>query len=428
MKRVLIITYYWPPSGGISVLRSLKIAKYLRQFGWEPIVFTAENAHYPYYDESGFKDIPQGINVLKQPIVEPFKIFKWLTGRKKEDSLNSIVQVRDKKQNFLDKLGIWIRGNFFIPDARSLWIKPSVRYLKKYLKENKIDAIFSDGPPHTNNRIAYHLAKDLNLPWLADFQDPWTQADYYQMMYITNFAHKIHSKMEQDIFRKAKKITIASPSWKKDLESIGAKNVDVIYYGYDEDDFKDLKRDHDNNFFDIVHIGLLGIDRNPEGLLETLSQIKSSRKIRIILAGQVDQQVKKELSANKSVEVIYKGIISRKESLQLAMNAHLLLLPLNKADNAAGRLPGKLYEYLRTYNPILCLGKSNGDAAKIIQDCQIGNSFEYEDLTGIKNFVETLLSQPNSIKIDKSVIETFSNENQTRKLSQYLNEIYEPQF
>ncbi|SMG52981.1 Glycosyltransferase involved in cell wall bisynthesis [Marivirga sericea] len=425
MKKVLIITYYWPPSGGISVLRALKIAKYLREFGWEPVIFTAENAHYPYYDESGFVDIPEGITVIKHPIIEPFKVFKWLTGRKKEDALNSIVQVRDKKQNFLDKLGIWVRGNFFIPDARSLWIKPSVKYLKKHLKENPVDAIFSDGPPHTNNRIAYFLSKELGIPWLADFQDPWTQADYYQMMYITKTAHKIHSKMEQGVFQQAKKITIASPTWKKDLESIGAKNVDVIYYGYDEDDFKDLVKNQEGEYFDIVHIGLLGIDRNPVGLVEILSKIKSDRKIRVILAGQVDQQVKKELGGNKNVEVVYKGIISRKESLQLAMEAHLLLLPLNKANNAEGRLPGKLYEYLRTYNPILCLGKSNGDAAKIINKCKIGSSFEYEDIKGIRNFIEDLIQKPNSINVDKKEIETYSNKKQTQKISNYLNEIHE---
>ena len=423
MKKVLIITYYWPPSGGISVLRALKIAKYLRAFAWEPVIFTADNAHYPYYDESGFEDIPEGVTVLKQSIVEPFKIFKWLTGRKKEDALNSIVQVRDKKQNFLDKLGIWIRGNFFIPDARSLWIKPSVKYLKNYLKENPVDAIFSDGPPHTNNRIAYFLSKDLHIPWLADFQDPWTQADYYQMMYISKTAHKVHSKMEQDIFKQASKITIASPTWKKDLESIGARNVDVIYYGYDEDDFKKLEKKQEEGFFDIVHIGLLGIDRNPEGLVETLAKIKTSKKIRIILAGQVDQQVKKELDSNTDIEVMYKGIISRKESLQLAMNAHLLLLPLNKADNAEGRLPGKLYEYLRTYNPILCLGKSDGDAAKIIGKCNLGSSFEYENLTGLSSFVEKVINEPDIIQPNKKAVETFSNRNQTKKLSQYLIEI-----
>jgi glycosyltransferase involved in cell wall biosynthesis len=425
MKKVLIITYYWPPSGGISVLRSLKIAKYLREFGWEPVIYTAENAHYPYYDEGGYDDIPKGITILKQPIIEPFKVFKWLTRRKKEDALNSIVQVRDKKQNFLDKLGIWIRGNFFIPDARSLWIKPSVKYLKKYLKVNPVDAIFSDGPPHTNNRIAYFLSKDLEIPWLADFQDPWTQADYYQMMYITKFADKIHSKMEQGIFQQAKKITIASPTWKKELESIGAKNVDVIYYGYDEDDFKSLKKNQNNEYFDIVHIGLLGIDRNPVGLIDELSKIETNRKIRIILAGQVDQQVQKELNDNSKIEVIYKGIISRKRSLQLAMNAHLLLLPLNKADNAEGRLPGKLYEYLRTYNPILCLGKSNGDASKIINKCKIGSSFEYEDIKGIRNFIEDLIQKPNAINVDKKEIETYSNKQQTQKISHYLNEIHE---
>lgn len=423
MKRVLIISYYWPPAGGISVLRSLKITKYLRQFGWEPVVYTAENADYPYLDNGGFKDIPEGIEIITHPIMEPFKVFKFLTGRKKEDALNSIVQVRTKEKNFLDTFGIWLRGNFFIPDARSLWIKPSVKKLKNYLKENPVDAIFSDGPPHTNTRIAYFLAKKLNIPWLADFQDPWTQADYYKMMLITPLAHKIHSNMEQAVFTQANKITIASPTWKKDLESIGANNVDVIYYGYDEDDFKNLTKKKDKNNFDIAHIGLLGIDRHPEYLMECLGNIDTNKKIRIHLAGQVDQQVKADLQNTDKIEVIYYGMIDRNKALQLGMNSDLLLLPLNKAENAKGRLPGKIYEYLRMKNLILALGDSDGDASHIIKECNLGECIEYDDKNGLQKFLKEIITNPVEINPNDEKIQSFSNENQTKKIANYLDEI-----
>ena len=151
-KKVLIITYNWPPAGGITVLRCLKIAKYLRYFGWEPVIYTADNAQYPYLDNSNEKDIPDGITIIKKPIIEPFGLFQKLSGRKKNVPVNNIIHVREKK-SLLDNLGIYVRGNYFVPDARFLWIKPSVKFLKTYLEQNPVDAIFTDGPPHTNTVI-----------------------------------------------------------------------------------------------------------------------------------------------------------------------------------------------------------------------------------------------------------------------------------
>lgn len=261
MKKVLVITYYWPPAGGVSVLRTLKIVKYLREFGWEPIVFTVSNPSYPYIDMNNLNDVPDGLEVIKGPIIEPFDIFKKLSGRKKEERLDNILQVRSKNSNLFESLGIWVRANFFIPDARSLWIRPSVKYLKRYLKKNKVDAIFSDGPPHTNTVIANKLSVNFNLPWLADFQDPWTQADYYEMFPIGKIAHLRHMKMEKRVFENADKITIASPTWKNDLEKIGANDVSVVYYGYDETDFEKIDSKKLSNKILITHAGLLGIER-----------------------------------------------------------------------------------------------------------------------------------------------------------------------
>ncbi len=271
MKRVLVISYYWPPAGGISVLRTLKIVKYLQHFEWEPIVYAPLNADYPFLDSNNEQDIPKNIKVIKKPIIEPFKAFKFLSGRGAGNQLNSIVHVRDKKISWIDKIGIWIRGNCFIPDARSLWIKPSTKFLLKFLEKNPVDAIFTDGPPHTNTCIANLLKKKTGIPWLSDYQDPWTQVDYYQMFSIGKYAHRIHSRMEQECFVNADKITIVSPSWKSDLERIGAKDVEVIYFGYDEADFKDLKR-KESEYFDIVHIGLLGIDRHVKEFINILSK------------------------------------------------------------------------------------------------------------------------------------------------------------
>jgi glycosyltransferase involved in cell wall biosynthesis len=430
MRKVLIISYYWPPAGGISVHRSLKFAKYLRKFGWEPVVYVPSNANYPYYDEGNLKDIPENLTILTRPIKEPFKIFKILSGRGKNESLNNIVHVRTRKQSLIDKLGIWIRGNLFIPDARSLWIRPSVKYLSSYLKANPVDAIFADGPPHTNNVIAMKLSKRYGIPYLADFQDPWTQVDYYELFPITRWADKKHKRLEQDVFNQASKITIASPSWKIDLEQIGAKNVEVLYWGFDEEDFADLKP-IENPYFSIAHIGLMGFDRNPEVFFKVLGDLKEenqefSKDLKIILAGQIDYSVKKSISeCNLDINVEYHGIVDRIAALKMAKGCSLLLLLLNKAKNAKGRLPGKLYEYLRLRRPVIALGFKDSDAEEIIKKTGSGESFEYDDSLKIRDFILSSYDKFKNEQLPQTTGEIgyYSVENQTKRLSEFLNGI-----
>lgn len=429
-KRVLIITYYWPPSGAIGVHRCLKFAKYLKKIGWEPIIYTAKDAQYPYLDNSNFKHIPEGVTVLKGKIIEPFNLFKIISGRKKDAVLTNPVQVRDKKQKFIDKLSIWIRGNFFIPDARSLWIRPSVKFLTKYLKENSVDAIISNGPPHTNTAIAYKLSEKLNIPWLADYQDPWTQIDYHNEFMLTKFAARKHEKMEQKAFKIAKKTTIASPSWKKDLESIGAKNVDVIFWGYDEDDFTNFTANKKEDFI-ISHAGLFGHDRNPIEFFKAVKDLKKedklfAEKLKIKLAGPIDYSVKQAINdAQLTENTEFLGSIPRNDALQLTLDSNLLLLPLNKANNAMGRIPGKLFEQMRSFNPILCLGPKGSDVENIITETNTGKSFLYSDYEGIKLYISEVFKNftNKSYQQNKTNILDYSVENQVKKLSSYISEI-----
>lgn len=429
-RKVLIITYYWPPAGGITVLRCLKIAKYLRDFGWEPVIFTASNAQYPYLDPANNAEIPEGITVLRQPIFEPLHLFKKLSGRKASDPLTNVVHVRDKKAKLADRLGIWIRANFFIPDARALWIRPSVKYLTQYLKDHPVDAIFSDGPPHTNTAIACELKKRTGIPWLADFQDPWTQVDYYPLLGIKGRADRIHREMEQDVFRTADAMTIASPSWKTDLESIGAKHVSVLYYGYDEADFENIEP-MKSDVFTIIHTGLLGFDRLPDPLIDALAELKLEspervRNIRVIQFGELDYSVKQRFEQAGLAEVLQiGGIIPRKEALKALVSAGLLLLPLNKAENAKGRMPGKFYEYLRAHRPILALGPEDSDVASILRETGHGRMHDYSDSKGTK---ATLIAAFEAWKkgetfISSDQIERFSNREQTRVVANLLTQI-----
>jgi glycosyltransferase involved in cell wall biosynthesis len=440
MKKVLIITYYWPPSGGIGVHRCLKFAKYLREFGWEPVVFTAKNAQYPVFDETNFKHVPKDLEVHQIPIFEPYNLFRKISGRKKTDSANPLY-VRDRKPNIIDNFSIWFRGNFFIPDARACWIRPSVRAISKYLRNNNsINAIFSDGPPHSNTRIAYHIAKKFNIPWLADFQDPWTQVDYYKLFKISYLSDKIHRKMEQGVFKQADKITIASPSWASDLERIGAKNVDVLYYGYDEDDFINRKiSDSDlqkieilKNKFVINHAGLLGLDRFPKTFLDVLAKVCQTNvdfkdKLLIFFPGEVDYSIIEYIySLGLENQSVFPGHISKELAIESMILSDILLLPLNKADNVAGRLPGKIYEYMRSYTPILALGPEGTDVEKILKDTKTGKCINYDDSENLESFVYETFNNAKppfeSRKVSES-IKAFSVKSQTEKLGNLLNQI-----
>ena len=428
MKKVLVITYSWPPAGGIGVLRCLKFVKYLRDFGWEPIVLTAENPSYQFIDHDNLKEIPDGIEIHKVPIFEPINAFKKITGRKKETPLQNITNNSDKKRSIIDKFGMWVRGNFFIPDARSAWIKPCVKYIDRYLENNQVDAILTDGPPHTNTVIGMRIAQKHSIPWLADFQDPWTQVDYYKELYIGKRADKIHRALEQEVFQTAGKITIASPSWKKDLESIGGKNVDVIYYGYDETDFSEFSAKQEDSFI-IFHGGLLGQDRNPEVFFSVLHELLNlhpeiGSKIKLKFAGEVDLTVKNSLKKHHLLEYTeLMGMIPRKQVIKEYEKAALLLLPINKADNAAGRIPGKLFEMLRTGKNILVLGPDDGDVKSIVEMEKRGRSFEYDDKDLLMSYLtDVLLNSSESINM-KGTIDKYSNKLITGKIAKYLDEM-----
>ena len=428
MKRVLVITYHWPPSGGVTVLRCLKLVKYLREFGWEPVVFTARDAKYQFEDPSNFKDVPEGLEVVRVTAPEPTNLFKWLTGRKQDTPLLSITATSADQRSRWDALGVWVRGNFFIPDARALWIRPSVRQLSRYLKVHPVDAIFTDGPPHTNTVIGLRIAQRFNLPWLADFQDPWTQVDYYADMRIGKRADRIHRALEQAVFRTASKISIASPTWAKDLESIGAQNVEVLPYGYDEADFADYANSVDSRHFVLFHGGLLGTDRNPVGLWEALRRmLKDSEEFRgrlcIRLAGSVDVEVRRQLSsAGLEPYTQYLGSLPRTAVIEEIGRANVLILPVNRAANAAGRIPGKLFELLRAGKPILSFSDTPGDVDSFIATHNAGITTGYEDTEGICNFLYAQLASEAPLRNTADLMR-FSNRALASQVAGWLDEI-----
>jgi len=428
-RKVLFVTYYWPPAGGIGVLRCLKIVKYLRQFGWEPVVFTSTETEYEFTDDKNNLDIPDGLEVHRIKGFNPTSIFKKISGRKADVPLIDIISDSPRYASKVDSLGIWIRGNFFIPDARSFWIRPAVRAMRAWMNKNACDAIFSDGPPHTNTLAALKIAEEFDLPWLADFQDPWTQADYYAHMKISAIAHKIHRKWESRSLERANLVSIASPSWAEDLHALGRNDAHVLYYGYDEADFKDYRPQKPSELI-IFHGGLLGLDRNPKPVIQALSNLKDQLlqqfgKLEIRLAGSVNSSVVDDFhQAGLGNHLTLLGFIPRSEVFKEMAAAQMLLLPINNAPNAKGRIPGKLFEMMRSGKEIMALGPVQGDVAKLLAATGTGQTFEYTDFVGVESYFNGLAHSDLQQELAPTMNpEDFSNERLAKKVAGWLDEI-----
>jgi glycosyltransferase involved in cell wall biosynthesis len=395
MKKVLIITYYWPPSGGAGVQRWVKFVKYLRDFNIEPIVYIPENPHYPSIDESFSKDIHGDLKVLKYPIWEPYDFYKKFIGMKKNESVQHGFIQEKKSSGLKNHISLWIRSNFFIPDARKFWIKPSIDFLTEKIKNDKPDLIISTGPPHSTHLIALGLKKKLKIPWFADFRDPWTGIDFFDQLKLTFWARRRHFFLENLVLRNADKVIAIGWNLADELKSKGAKDVVVITNGYDEDDFSLEPKSKNHNKFRLAHIGSLNKDRNPVVLWKVLKKIAESsiefrQALEIQLIGKVDYSVMdtlKELKLDANVSLI--EYLPHSQISDQYMQSDILLLLLNNTPNIKGIVTGKLFEYIASGKPVLCIGSDSGDAAKIIEDTNSGQAFNFDDENGMEDFIKT---------------------------------------
>ena len=433
MRKVLIITYYWPPSGGAGVQRWLKFVKYLREFGWEPVIYTPSNPEFPVIDDTLAKDIPAGIEVIRTPIWEPYEFYKRITGKKSTTKINSGFLNDLKSPGLFERLSVWIRGNIFIPDARKFWIKPSVRFLVKYLNENPADAIVSTGPPHSMHLIALSVNKRLNIPWLADFRDPWTDIDYYKEMKISAFADQKHKSLELKTIRGCNAMVVVSRDMKVNYEKMGGNNVNLITNGFDPDDMDihDVVRDAK---FSVAHIGTLPPSLNLKGLWQVLSELSESvpsfrDDLEIKLVGKVDQSVTDDLSAfNLADRFTHIEYIDHDKVASLMKQTAILLLVINKdSPNAKGILTGKFFEYLASGRPILAIGPTDGDLARILEETGAGYISEYDDMESIKKIVLELYEKYLQNNLDNNLKEIgkYSRKNLTAELAAILNKMIE---
>ncbi|MDO4763543.1 MAG: glycosyl transferase family 1 [Flavobacteriaceae bacterium] len=425
-KRVLIITYYWPPAGGPGVQRWLKFAKYLPEFGWEPIVFTPENPSYPLIDETLEKEVSPNLKVMKTKIWEPYQwAEKWNKGNKKFKAGQFDI---GENQSWKSKISLWVRGNFFIPDARVFWVKPSVAYLKKYLKENPFDALVTTGPPHSLHLIGLGLKKEFpQLKWLADFRDPWTEISYYQYLKLTSWADHRHRKLEREVLQSAD-ITLATSF--TDAENFKKKgaNAVCITNGFDDEEWQNLEHFRMEKFT-LSYVGILEQLRNPDTLWEILEELVEenpdfAQNFELKFAGRVDDRILEKISSmSLSEKINYRGYLTHDRALEEMKKSDLLLLTNFDKTSSKGIIPGKLFEYLATGKKIISFGVKDSDVEKILTETQMGKHFELSQKEEIKNFIwEQYKSwkRGENSQNNSENIQQFSRKNLTKELAKYL--------
>ncbi|SHG35567.1 glycosyltransferase family protein [Chryseobacterium vrystaatense] len=432
-KKILIITYYWPPAGGPGVQRWLKFAKYLPEFSWNPVIYTPENPSYPLVDESLLKDVPQNIEIVKTKIWEPYQLAEKLNKSNKKFKAGQFDV--GKNQSWKSKLSIWVRGNFFIPDARVFWVKPSIKFLEQYLKENKIDVVVTSGPPHSLHMIGLGLKhKFPALKWIADFRDPWTEISYYQHLKLTKRSDRKHRQLESAVFKNADITLATSYTDAENFRKAGANAV-CITNGFDESDaavpqtiIADNASRQNAESFTLSYIGVLEQLRNPENLWKILDELVNENTgfaahFTLKFAGRVDDKILQSIeSSNLKNHILNLGYISHDKAVEEMANSNLLLITNFPNASSRGIIPGKIFEYLATGKQIISFGPDQADVARILDETGAGKHFSYQESKLVKDFIleKYELWKKGNLLENVQNIEQFSRRNLTKKLAEIL--------
>jgi len=421
MRKVLFITYYWPPSGKASLHWPLKIIKHLPQFGWMPLVLTVEEDTFSQKDDTFLNEVPKEVKVFRSKAYEPFNLYKKLTGKKKEDQLIASETISQDKKSFSHRLSIWIRMNLFIPDARVGWYFPAVKKGIELLKENKVDLIVSVGPPHTTHLVAKKIASRLNIPFVLVFIDPWTDISYYKNFKRNFITRKLDLHLEKSVLKNSAAVVFVTNTMKEDYEkkySFIKHKSHVLYWGYSEEDFSlppnPLPKEGGVEKV-IVHAGNIFSYQNPVNFWKQVKhEIDSGNKLKLKFIGTVDSAINKSIDkAGLTPFTEYVGFLPYKKMLEEICNADYLLVCATEPRH----VPGKLFEYLRAGKPIIAFGDGNKEVKNILEKANAGMMFGYEE-RGKEIFQGRFQFSP-----DKNFIKSFERGEIAEKMGTLLSKI-----
>jgi hypothetical protein len=405
------------------VQRWLKFVKYLPDFGIEPIVYIPENPTYPLLDENLIKEVSDKVIIIKQPIFEPYGLASFLS-KNKTKKISSGIIPNKKKQSFVERTLLWIRGNMFIPDARIFWVKPSVKFLCNYIEENNIETIITTGPPHSVHLIGLGLKKQNNIKWIADFRDPWTTIGYHKALKLSKTAAKKHKDLEKEVMNSCDQLIVTSPTTKSEFERITSKPIEVVTNGYDVENVS--KKPMDSKFT-LAHIGSFLSERNPRILWKSISELVQENEefanvFQLKLIGAVSKEVLETIQEFRLENYVnHLGYVSHNEALQEQRSSQVLLLIEIDSEATNCIIPGKLFEYMVSERPILAIGPEHADFKNIIKETNTGTFFTYEEKEALKSQIERYYNQfkQNTLQVNAVGLQKYSR----KKLTEHLTKL-----
>lgn len=419
-KNALLVTYYWPPAGGPGVHRWLRFSSFFPENDVQLTVFCPDDAAWPIVDEQLQKQVHPALTILRKKVFEPHKYL----GKKNNPNVGGGLTA-SKKQSFIQKAIIWIRGNLFIPDARVFWIRPSVRFLHAYLKSHpEIDTIITTGPPHSLHVIGRNLKrKNQRIKWVADFRDPWTEIDFYQELLPGAWADKRQKAFEKSCLVEADLVLTVSDACATGLAMIGQRKVEVITNGFIFPQ-ESMELQTLDEKFSIAHIGSMSFPRNPEVLWKALSELIFSNPeikefLEIKLVGPVDFAVFERIEHYQLTPWLkHIPMVSHEESLQIQLKTQILLLVANNTGNVKGILTGKFFEYLAANRPILAIGEKDSNLEDAVIATTCGEFVAYDETEKAKNYLLRCfqLYQQNALKGTVTNKDQFDSRALTKKM------------
>ncbi len=417
MKKLLLITYYFPPAGGPAVQRWLRFLKYLPGLGWEVTVITTQKGDYPFIDESLLAEVPMTINVIRTKTPTFGNLFHLFTGNKEKNipygSLNN-----SHNDRFAKKLLFWMRLNLIAPDARVIWNKYAYKAASIELNNGGYEAVITTGPPHSTHLVGRKLKRNYNINWITDFRDPWSNIFYLQLANSGKIANSVNRKLEKRVIEEADLNLVVS---KQISDQLPEGNKKILPNGFDAARFSKIPY-HSSNRFRIKFIGSLTQGQTLEPFVKALD---------FFVKSQMGENIELELTGDfherpyLAEYIVYQPFTLHKNALDKMRNAELLLLPINTYTGASGMLTTKLFEYIGSNTPILCFGPSEGAAAEMLRDYGAGITCDYSNQSVILSYLEKLYSAWQSGKPIRNSKDTspLHSENQTIVLNDYIKEI-----
>lgn len=429
MKKVLILSYYWPPGSGPGVQRWLKFCKFLPEFGWQPSVITVKNGSYPSVDESLEKDVPAELQVIKTKALEPFALYNMLRGKKGKSVEVGMGNVKGEQGAF-SKLANYVRSNYFIPDARVGWNPYAIAAADQILQDASFDLIVTTGPPHSTHLAGKKIAEKHQIPWVADFRDPWTTVYYNEFLLRTKRSNERDYDLETSVLKNADSILVATPGLADELQD-RARQIQVIPNGYDE---SDIPKSHQNvnERFTIAYVGNLKSNQNTEAVWESLSELNNEdrfrEKFQLEVTGNVHPSIEKSWK-EKGIDnlVNVRPFVPHKEAVQRMFDAHLLFLPIPNSPDNKRILTGKIFEYLAVKRPILGTGPTDGNAADIFNQCGHEAMVDYADKKGIlsilRKYLDEFLKDQTPATVGNDAHTAYSRKGTCKSLADHFNDV-----